>query len=77
MSDVVYKPNHYCRYKIEPITFIMENELEFWRGNVIKYAMRAGYKLYEGEDEVGSEITDLKKVKRYCDLRIEELESET
>ena len=77
MSDVVYKPNHYCRYSIEPITFIMENELEFWRGNIIKYAMRAGYKGYEGEDEVGSEITDLKKVIRYAEMRIEELDSKS
>jgi len=61
-------------WKIEPITFIMENGLPFHTGNIIKYAMRAGHKIYEGEDEVGSEITDLRKVMRYAEMRIEQLD---
>ena len=48
--------------------------MEFWRGNIIKYASRAGFKAYEGEDAIGSEITDLKKVIRYAEMRIEELD---
>ena len=36
--------------------------------------MRAGYKLYDGEDEIGSEITDLRKVMRYAEMRIEQLD---
>ena len=61
-------------WRIEPITFIMENGLPFHTGNIIKYAMRAGHKIYEGEDEVGSEITDLRKVMRYAEMRIEQLD---
>ena len=68
MNDQVVQPKHYERWAIEPITFIMLNKFEFWRGNVIKYVCRAGYK--EGQDEV----TDLLKAKRYIDMRLNELE---
>lgn len=54
--------------------FIMQNGMEFWRGNVIKYVSRAGSKLYDGQDKVQSEITDLKKAMRYCEMRINLLE---
>ena len=73
-SDIVNEPKHYARWKIEPITYIMRNGFEFWRGNIIKYASRAGYKLYEGMDQVQSEITDLEKVIRYSQMRINQLE---
>jgi hypothetical protein len=52
----------------------MQNGMEFWRGNVIKYVSRAGSKLYDGQDKVQSEITDLKKAMRYCEMRINLLE---
>ena len=76
-KDVVNKPSHYARWSIEPITFIMRNGFEFWRGNIIKYATRAGFKQYPDMDMVQSEITDLQKVKRYCDMRINQLRGET
>ena len=74
VTNIVNEPKHYARWAIEPITFIMRNGFEFWRGNIIKYASRAGYKLYEGMDEVQSEITDLEKVIRYSQMRINQLE---
>ena len=73
-ADIVNEPKHYARWAIEPITYIMRNGFEFWRGNIIKYASRAGYKLYEGMDQVQSEITDLEKVIRYSQMRINQLE---
>ena len=76
MSDQVVKPSHYTQYEIEPITFIMLNELEFWRGNIIKYAARAGSKSYDGMDATQSEITDLEKVRRYAEMRINQLNGE-
>ena len=48
-EDVVNEPTHYARWKIEPITYIMRNGFEFWRGNLIKYSSRAGFKLYDGK----------------------------
>lgn len=70
----VARPDHYAKWVIEPITFIMRNGFEFWRGNIVKYSARAGSKLYDGMDEVQSEITDLKKVMRYAEMRINMLE---
>tara|TARA_Y100001951_G_C11092201_1_gene157363 strand:+ start:105 stop:518 length:414 start_codon:yes stop_codon:yes gene_type:complete len=73
-DKIVVKPVHYEKFAIEPITFIMKNGLEFWRGNIVKYAVRCGHKTYDGMDEVESEITDLKKVIRYAEMRINQLE---
>ena len=75
-DDIVKKPSHYSRYAIEPVTFVMENDMEFWRGNIIKYAARAGFKEYDGMDEKQSEITDLEKVRRYAEMRINQLKGE-
>jgi hypothetical protein len=73
-QDVVVKPEHYTRWTVEPIVFIMENDIEFWRGNIIKYTMRAGFKRYNNQDQISSEITDLRKVIRYSEMRINQLE---
>tara|TARA_R110000787_G_scaffold147488_1_gene261240 strand:+ start:647 stop:949 length:303 start_codon:yes stop_codon:yes gene_type:complete len=75
-DDIVNEPAHYARWKIEPITYIMRNGFEFWRGNIIKYSSRAGFKLYEGKTQVESEITDLEKVIRYANMRINQLNGE-
>lgn len=69
-TEIVVRPNHYTRYLIEPVTFIMQNGLSFEVGNIVKYACRAGHKLYPDMDEVESEITDLEKVRRYAEMRI-------
>lgn len=55
-------PSHYTKWKIEPITFILQNNLPFGVGNVIKYVMR--YKDKNG-------LEDLRKARRYIDLLIE------
>lgn len=64
-KSAVVSPDHYERWKIEPITFIMENELPFAVGNVIKYVMRAPYK---------NGVEDLEKAKRYIDFLINQAE---
>lgn len=77
VDGIVTQPNHYNRWSIEPITFIMRNGFEFWRGNIIKYASRAGFKMYPNQDATQSEITDLRKVIRYCEMRINQLNGDT
>ena len=72
--DQVKNPSHYTRWAIEPIVYIMQNNFEFWRGNVVKYVSRAGSKIYDGQDATQSEITDLNKAIRYCEMRINQLE---
>ncbi len=75
-ADIVNEPEHYARWEIEPITYIMLNDFEFWRGNIVKYASRAGFKLYDGKTKDASEIVDLEKVIRYADMRINQLNGE-
>lgn len=65
-KENVIMPNHYCRFTIEPVTFIMKNKLEFWQGNVIKYVMR-----YDAKNG----LEDLKKARRYLDMQIELMET--
>lgn len=54
-------PDHYARFKIEPIDFIEKNNLGFSAGNVVKYVCR-----YDAKNG----IEDLKKAKRYLEFLI-------
>ena len=72
----ISEPSHYTQYPIEPKDFIVRNGMEFWRGNIIKYASRAGSKLYDDVDECESEIRDLKKAIRYAEMRINQINGE-
>jgi hypothetical protein len=58
---------HYKSMKIQPIEFILGNELGFCEGNIIKYTCR--YKQKGG-------VEDLKKVIHYAELLIAQLEKE-
>jgi len=70
-SDRASNPHHYNSLPVEPIEFIMLNQMEFWRGNIIKYAARAGRK------PSADETDDLKKIIRYAQFRINQLEGRT
>jgi hypothetical protein len=63
MVEEGVSPEHYARWKFEPITFIMENNIPYAVGNVIKYVMR-----YDSKDG----LKDLKKARRYIDMLIEQ-----
>ena len=67
MADQVKKPNHYFRYVIEPITFIMQNNIPYAEGNAIKYLCRWRYK----HDTKEKQLEDLNKAKQYIDILIE------
>jgi len=74
MTDTVESPAHYAVHAIEPIDFIMGNDLPFWKGNIVKYTMRAGYKVYDNQTPDESQITDLLKVIRYAEMQINYIE---
>lgn len=74
-AETITTPNYYAQYAVEPIEFIMKNDMDFWRGNIIKYASRAGQKVYDGMDAKQSEVTDLHKVMRYAEMRINQLQN--
>lgn len=58
--------DHYRSRSIQPIEFILENEIGFCEGNVIKYVTR-------WKDKGG--VADLKKARHYLDFLIEREES--
>lgn len=75
--DIVKQPSHYARLTIEPITYIMRNGFEFWRGNPIKYISRAGHKQYDGMTIEESEQVDIKKAIRMLEMRLQQLNGDT
>lgn len=54
--------DHYKKLMIQPVEYIMKNNLDFLQGNIIKYATRH-------KDKNGSE--DLRKVIHYAQLALE------
>ena len=54
--------NHYLKYKIQPVEFIIKNNLDFCQGSVIKYVLRF--------KEKGG-VQDLLKAKHYIELLID------
>jgi len=68
MADIIKHPPHYFRFKIEPITFIMQNEIPYAEGNAIKYICRWKHKHKTKEEQLG----DLKKAIQYINLLIEQ-----
>ena len=68
MNDVVNHPSHYTSGGIEVWDFIVDQDLDYLRGNVIKYVSRAGKK------DPLKELEDLNKARAYLNKAIEELE---
>ena len=60
-------PKHYQHGRIQVWDFIVDQQLDFLAGNVVKYLCRAGRKDKE------SELDDWLKVKAYVDRKIEAL----
>ena len=54
--------NHYLKYKIQPVEFIIKNNIGFVEGNIIKYILRF--------KEKGG-VEDLLKAKHYIELLID------
>ena len=67
MEDVVNHPNHYTSGKIEVIDFIDDQNLDFEKGNAVKYIARAGKKYPD------KEIEDLEKAIWYLNREIKKL----
>ena len=66
-NDNVNHPSHYTDGNIEVMDFIEDKQLNFARGNVIKYVSRAGKK------DPNKELEDLKKAMWYLNREIERL----
>lgn len=55
--------DHYKKCKIQPIQYIIENNMNFPEGCIVKYITRYKYS--------GSSREDLEKIKHYVDLILE------
>jgi len=66
-GDNVVLPHHYARFKIEPIRFSIENNLNNFQFNIIKYILRHDAK---------NGIEDLKKARRYLEMFIKFMEGD-
>jgi hypothetical protein len=58
--------SHYKKYKIQPVEFIVKNNIGFVEGNIIKYVLRF--------KEKGG-VQDLEKAKHYIELLIDSTKS--
>ena len=65
-TEKVNHPAHYNAGKIEVIDAIVDWDLDFIEGNVVKYVTRAKHK--------GDQLGDLKKARWYLDYLIKNLE---
>jgi len=75
-TDLVKNPPHYSRMTIQPIEFIIENNLPGHVANIVKYSCRAGHKIYPDMDEVESEIKDLEKAIDWARKRVRYLKGD-
>ena len=65
-TDIINRPKHYT-IGIETIDYIRSWNMDYVRGNIIKYVTRFPYK--------GTALSDLKKARWYLDYLIKEEES--
>ena len=61
-KEEVTNPTHYNERKMEPLDYIIANELDFLEGNIIKYITRYTYK---------GGVNDLLKARTYLEKLIE------
>ena len=65
-EDIINRPAHYTR-GIETIDYIRSWEMDYVRGNIIKYVTRFPYK--------GTALQDLQKAKWYIEYLIKQEET--
>ena len=66
-DNSVLSPPYYNKENMSVSDIVDEYELNFNKGNIIKYVLRSGKK------QADTEIQDLQKAMRYCQMEIERL----
>lgn len=66
-DNSVLSPSYYNKENMSVSDIVDEYELNFNKGNIIKYVLRSGKK------QADTEIQDLQKAMRYCQMEIERL----
>lgn len=62
-TDYQIAGDHYKKLKIQPVEYILANQLGFCEGAIVKYISR-------WRDKGG--VEDLRKIKQFCEFLIEE-----
>jgi hypothetical protein len=62
-QDEINHPRHYTRGRIEVWDFIIDQQMDYCTGCVVKYLARAGFK--------GDKLKDLRKAKAYLEKLID------
>ncbi len=68
IHDTITNPSHYTKGDIEPIDFIIAQDMNFCIGNAIKYLARYRWK-HEGEGQ----IQDLRKAIQNIQMQIDSM----
>lgn len=66
-NNEIIEPSYYNKSSMSVCNIIDEYDLDFYKGNIIKYVLRSGKK------SADTEIQDLEKAIKYCILEIERL----
>jgi len=66
VNDPVNNPSHYTQGKIEVLDFILDQDLPYLAGNIVKYICRYRYK---------NGVEDLQKAEFYLKRLIKELKT--
>ena len=69
MNDIINHPSHYTQ-GIECMDYIESHELNYARGNIIKYVTRAGLK------DASKGVEDLEKARWYLEREIARVKKE-
>ena len=66
-NNEIIEPSYYNKASMSVCDIIDEYDLDFYKGNIIKYVLRSGKK------SADTEIQDLEKAIKYCILKIDRL----
>jgi hypothetical protein len=68
MTDMINHPPHYTKGRIEVLDFLIDQDMPYLPGQVLKYLTRYRYK--------GTPVEDLRKAQFYLNRLITELEAD-
>ena len=74
MANKIYPDHYQSNTNLEAIDVIEAFDLNFHRGNIVKYVLRAGKKTEKGYENKQKQLEDLNKAKWYLSRLIEVVE---
>lgn len=66
LQNNVEQQKHYTQFKIQPVEYIVTNNIGYAEGHIIKYVSRHKLK---------NKVEDIKKAKHFCEILIRQYET--